>query len=213
MFDSDIEKKIINFIKKSPLGVSSSEIAKYLDINRMTLAKYLEIIKARALIDFKQLGMTKLWYIPVNINKDSFFESAIVEISSRANKDAIHEASLKLAKDFEDLYKKFYNVERLNKDQIAEAIVDIEEKIGGRFKIVEKTDEKIKLRVERCPFTDKVRGAPSLCSFTSNICGTVAARNFGYSKVHIKKAIARCDQECYIVIYLKKGREKANNND
>jgi len=71
MFNLEIEKKIIDFVKKSPLGVTSSDIASYVGLNRMTITKYLAIIKERALIDFKQFGMAKLWYIPVNISKES----------------------------------------------------------------------------------------------------------------------------------------------
>ena len=70
MFNLEIEKKIIDFVKKSSLGVTSSEIANYVGLNRMTLTKYLAIIKERALIDFKQFGMAKLWYIPVKLSKE-----------------------------------------------------------------------------------------------------------------------------------------------
>src|SRR3989338_1843528 len=161
MFDSDIEKKIVSFIKKSPLGVTSSEIAKYLDVNRMTLAKYLEVIKARALIDFKQLGMAKLWYVPININRDTFFENFAIDLAANLDKgsprEIINDVSLNTAKQIEQLYKQFYNVQKLSIDQIADSIVDAESKIGGKFNVVEKRNDKIILRVEKCPFTTKVR--------------------------------------------------------
>ena len=59
MFNLEIEKKILDFVKKSPTGVTSSEIAGYVGLNRMTMTKYLAIIKERTLIDFKQFGMAK----------------------------------------------------------------------------------------------------------------------------------------------------------
>lgn len=211
MFDSEIEKKIVSFVKKSPLGVTSSELAKYLDINRMTLAKYLEIIKARALIDFKQLGMVKLWYVPLNINRDIFFENIVIDIATSLDKgtprDIINDASLKTARQIEQLYRQFYNVQTLSRDQIAEAIVDVGTKIGGKFTVVEKKDEVLIFRVEKCPFTEKVKQAPILCTFTSNLMGTIAAKSCGYSKVHLKRTIAKGDPGCYIIVYLKKTKE------
>ncbi len=133
MFDSKTEKKIVEFVKKSPIGATSSEIAKYLDINRITLSKYLSVIKERALIDFKQLGMAKLWYIPVNINEATFLRKIIKDLMlnlEKKNPRAItNNIGLKMGKYIEDRYKEFYDVEKLNLDQLSEAIIDAEKKI------------------------------------------------------------------------------------
>ena len=87
-FTTDIQQKIIDFIKRSPIGVTSSEIAKYLGLNRMTIIKYLAIIQQRALVDFKQLGMAKLWYIPVTLTREGYFDDLLVELSGLLPKDA-----------------------------------------------------------------------------------------------------------------------------
>ena len=81
MFNLEIEKKIIDFVKKGPLGVTSSEIANYIGFNRVTMTKYLAVIKEKTLIDFKQFGMAKLWYIPVSLNKESFLAKVTEEIA------------------------------------------------------------------------------------------------------------------------------------
>ena len=211
VFDSDIEKKIIEFVKKSPIGVTSSEIANYLNVNRITLSKYLSVIKERALIDFKQLGMAKLWYIPVKMNRDIFLTHIISELAFNLDKtqlkDALTKVGLKLGKQIDALYKQFYGVEKLNIDQLTNAVIDIEKKIGAEFAIVEKTPEKIILRNTRCPFgNDNIKKCPEVCSITSNIFGTIAAKNSEYSKVCLKKTIARADED-YIVIFLKKTEE------
>src|SRR3989338_1727149 len=80
MFNLEIEQKIVDFIKKSPLGVTSTEIASYIGLNRITMTKYLAVIREKALIDFKQFGMAKLWYIPVNLNKESFLSKITANI-------------------------------------------------------------------------------------------------------------------------------------
>ncbi len=211
MFNSDIERKIIDFVKKSPIGATSSEIAKYLDINRMTLAKYLEVIKEKTLIDFKQLGMVKLWYIPVNMNRETFLTQMINELALSLDKtqlkETLNKIGLKLGKQIEQLYKQFYGVENLNLTQLTEALIDVEKKIGGNFSVVEKTPEKIILKNNKCPFgNDKVKGCPEFCSITSNIFGIMASKNFSYSKVSLKRTIAKADED-YIIIFLKKTEE------
>lgn len=211
MFNSDIEKKIVNFVKKSPIGATSSEISRYLNINRMTLAKYLDIIKEKTLIDFKQLGMAKLWYIPVNMNRDIFLTQMITELALNLDKSqakrTLNKIGLNLGKHIEELYKEFYGVENLNVDQLTETLIDVEKKIGGDFSVVEKSPTKIILKNNKCPFgNDKVKECPELCSITSGIFGIIASRNFGYSKVCLKRTIATADED-YIVIFLKKTKE------
>jgi hypothetical protein len=38
---------------------------------------------------------------------------------------------------------------------------------------------------------------------TSNVFGSIAAENLGYSKIELQKTIARGDGECRVVVYLK----------
>jgi predicted ArsR family transcriptional regulator len=207
MFKGDIEKKIVEFVKKSPIGATSTEISKYLNINRITLAKYLSVIKEKTLIDFKQLGMSKLWYIPVNINDKEFLRSMLLgtisSLDENTSKEAIRKSALKIAKNIEELYKRFYDVEKLNLDQFCEAVVDVEKKIGGEFKVVEKSNNRVIFRVLSCPLTK----CPGMCTVTSTILGTLAAKSFGYSKVILKKTIARGSDNCYIIVHLKKSEE------
>src|SRR3989338_11376864 len=107
VFDSDIERKIIEFVKKSPIGVTSSEIAGYLNVNRITLAKFLSVIKERALIDFKQLGMAKLWYIPVNISKEDVLkkivEHMLANLDNEQARALISKASIEIGKEIESM--------------------------------------------------------------------------------------------------------------
>ena len=207
----DIEEKIIDFIKKSPIGVTSSEIGRFLGINRVTLTKYLAIVKEKALIDFKQFGMAKLWYVPVKLNKLGFFKDMLLEtganLDEKSSREALGKSTLKLAKDTEAMYKDFYKVEKMNIDQVSDSIVDAEEKIGGQFTVVEKNPNVIILKVLKCPFGERVKKCPSLCQTTANICGVMAARNLGYAKVSLRKRIAVGDDHCDVRIYLKKSPE------
>jgi predicted ArsR family transcriptional regulator len=95
---------------------------------------------------------------------------------------------------------------RLDREQVAEVLVDLKRRIKGDFYVIEQDDEKIVLGNNRCPFErDKVLGRPALCMMTSNVFGTITADNLGYAKVEIQEAIALGDPGCKVVVHLKPG--------
>jgi len=112
-------------------------------------------------------------------------------------------------------YKDGLGVSVLSRQQVSEVLVDLKRRIQGDFYIIDEDDEKIVLGNRKCPFGDKVMGRPALCMMTSNVFGSIAADNLGYSKVDIQQAIARGDAGCRVVVHLKltpeaeaaKGRE------
>ncbi|MEA2038057.1 MAG: methanogen output domain 1-containing protein [Nanoarchaeota archaeon] len=215
MFNSDIERKILDFIKNRPLGVTSSDLAHYLGLNRMTIAKYLAIIKERTLVDFKQLGMAKLWYVPVTFNKTSYFNDFLIKFGAESSgeKNNVKKAAIAVAKNIEEKYKKYYGVEKLSYTQVIDSLIDAQGKISGKFIVIERTEDVIILKNTKCPFGEKVKKAPSLCATTSALCGVMSARNLGYSRVELKKTIAKGAPECLIHIYLKKTEENAEATD
>jgi len=94
-------------------------------------------------------------------------------------------------------------VSSLTREQVGEVLVDLKRRIQGDFYIIEEDEGKIVLGNRACPFGDKVIGRPALCMMTSNVFGSIAAENLGYSKVVIEQAIARGDAGCRVVVYLK----------
>ena len=76
-----------------------------------------------------------------------------------------------------------------------------------------RTEDIIILKNTKCPFGEKVRKAPSLCATTSALCGVMTARNLGYSRVILKKTIAKGSNECLIHIHLKKTESKDKETD
>jgi predicted ArsR family transcriptional regulator len=105
------------------------------------------------------------------------------------------------------IYKGALDVSKLNRDQVAEVLVDLKRRIQGDFYINEQNDDKIVFGNRVCPFADKVIARPALCMMTSNVFGSIAADNLGYSKVVIEQAIARGDRECKVVVYLQQSVE------
>ncbi len=104
-------------------------------------------------------------------------------------------------------YKHALAVSNLNREQVADVLVDLKRRIQGDFYVIEEDDNKIVLGNRACPFGDKVRDRPSMCMMTSNVFGAIAADNLGYAKVELQETIAKGHSGCRIVIYLKPSAE------
>lgn len=108
-----------------------------------------------------------------------------------------------IGEKFDAQYKNALALDRLDRTQVADVLVDLKRRIDGKFFVIEETDEKIVLGNHRCPFGDKVIGRPSMCMMTSNVFGYISAQNLGYAKVSLEKTIAAGDPGCRVVLYLK----------
>lgn len=102
----------------------------------------------------------------------------------------------------DDMYLKALGVDRLSAEQVAEALVDLKRRIKGDFHVIDQDDTKIVLGNRACPFAEKVLGRESMCMMTSNVFGTIAARNLGYARVELQETIARGDAGCRVVVHL-----------
>jgi hypothetical protein len=86
-------------------------------------------------------------------------------------------------------------------DHYVHVIVDLKNLIGGHFEIVSVNPDHVVVRAKECPFGEFVSDAPHLCKMTSSVFGGIAARNFGYGKVTMRKRIAIGDPICEVAIY------------
>lgn len=55
-------EKLIELIRKEEHGISITEISEKLELERHTLAKYLDVLYSNGVVEFKQMGMSRLWY-------------------------------------------------------------------------------------------------------------------------------------------------------
>ncbi len=99
-------------------------------------------------------------------------------------------------------YRRALALPRLDRDQVAEVLVDLKRRIQGDFFLISVDDEKIVLGNRTCPFGDKVLGRPSMCMMTSNVFGVIAADNLGYAKVSLERTIAEGHGGCQVVVWL-----------
>ena len=103
---------------------------------------------------------------------------------------------------FEETYREnTHNTERLGIESYIELILGLKNNIGGKFSLASSNQDCITVTNSCCPFGDRVTNFPELCRMTSSVFGGIAARNFGYAKVEIKKSIARHDGTCEVCIY------------
>ncbi len=109
----------------------------------------------------------------------------------------------RIGDEIDAIYKQGLEVPNLTREQVADVMVDLKRRIQGDFFVIEQDDDKIVLGNRACPFAEKVIGNPALCMMTSNVFGSIAARNLGYSKVVIEDAIARGSASCRVVVHLR----------
>jgi len=89
----------------------------------------------------------------------------------------------------------------IGRDQYTALVVNIKNQIGGGFAPTADEAGAIRVMNNRCPFGDRVKEAPELCRMTSSVFGGIAARNFGYAKVELRRRIANNDGCCEVLIH------------
>ncbi len=70
-----MENTILNTLKKSDVSLTINEIAEMINAHRTTTSKYLAIMEARGLINCRNVGKAKLYYV---INGDKKRNGVIV---------------------------------------------------------------------------------------------------------------------------------------
>lgn len=172
---------------------------------------------------------TNLSALAVPLERDIFLRILIRELSGTLQDvvgldEAAGFVSIvgqRMGQQIDRQYRAALGVERLDRNQIREVLVDLKRRIQGDFYVAEETDEKIVFGNRACPFGDKVLGRPAMCMMTSNVFGSIAAENLGYARVELEETIANGDGACRVVVHLKptsgpggaRGREYYSGDD
>ncbi|HOP09730.1 MAG TPA: HTH domain-containing protein [Candidatus Methanofastidiosa archaeon] len=123
--EQGLEEKIIDYLKETDVGGTASEISRELGINRMTAVKYLEVMRATGLVDFRKVGMAKQYFATTNL---SYAQAALLLQAKQLIK------SIEKVDDHLDIFKDTINnnieiiktYKRKDKDKFLEIIVDAE---------------------------------------------------------------------------------------
>ncbi|MGH8509599.1 MAG: sigma 54-interacting transcriptional regulator [Gammaproteobacteria bacterium] len=116
--------------------------------------------------------------------------------------ELIEHIGLNAGENFESAYRyEFALGAPLDAARYADLILGIKNRIGGNFSLASSTKDCVRVVNTRCPFGDRVKDFPELCHMTSSVFGGIAARNFGYAKVELRKRIATHDGMCEVCIH------------
>jgi predicted ArsR family transcriptional regulator len=66
--ETDTERVVLDYLKKQPMGATVTDIADKLGMSRTTTVKYLEVMRATGLLDYKEVGMAKLWFVSTKLS-------------------------------------------------------------------------------------------------------------------------------------------------
>jgi predicted ArsR family transcriptional regulator len=146
----------------------------------------------------------------VPLERDVFLRSLVRELSGTLQDVVgVDEASGYISvvggaigEQIDGAYRSAIGVERLDRSQVIEVLVDLKRRIQGKFYVIEEREDRIVLGNSACPFGEFVAGRPSLCMMTSNVFGSITARNLGYARVEIDESIAMGHPGCRIVVHL-----------
>jgi PAS domain S-box-containing protein len=61
VIDKKTEDRVLEFITTAKEPVHSSDIARALNINRITTTKYLSVLHSKGMVSFRKIGMAKVW--------------------------------------------------------------------------------------------------------------------------------------------------------
>ena len=92
----EIREKLISILKDSDSGMSGVEISKKINVNRITMIKYLKVFAAEGLLRQKNIGNVTLWFLEPGqesfIFPDDYFKitSQYLELLVKGNEDKIY---------------------------------------------------------------------------------------------------------------------------
>lgn len=106
--------------------------------------------------------------------------------------------------DIEKQYKSALGVQHLSRDQLIEVLIDLKNRAGGAFSVIEQDEDRVVFGNCSCPLGRAAANHPSLCMVTSNIFGRLSANAIGYAAVDLEETIARGAAQCRVVLHLKR---------
>lgn len=162
-------------------------------------------------------GPTPLSSIPIVLERDLFLRVLIGELAETLQDVVgLQEASgfvsvvgQRVGDMLNKQYRSALQAPSLSREQVADVLVDLKQRINGDFFVIEMDENRIVLGNRACPFGDKVRNRPALCMMTSNVFGSIAAENLGYSKIELQETIAEGAAGCKVVVHLRPTHESA----
>lgn len=150
--------------------------------------------------------------LDIDFDRHGLFNTLIAELADLLESVAgvedacayVSGIAARLGTNLEQQYKTALGVQHLNRDQLIEILVDLKNRAGGAFSIIERDEDRVVFGNCSCPLGRAAANHPSLCMLTSNIFGRLSANAIGYAAVDLEETIARGAARCRVVLHLKR---------
>ena len=187
----DIQSKILYFLKNEKHGASISEIARSINVSRITLSKYLETMRAQGLVNFKSIGMAKLWRLGSGSANSMLLEELLFHVLPEKFKqiDEENAYSLNVETTKELLINTLTDCDSVkeslnNKESYIDMILYCYTYAGlpdavFEYKIVKESDDDITLEITSCPHIKYTKNNPLACSACEGVKRGILESIFG----------------------------------
>jgi predicted ArsR family transcriptional regulator len=162
-------------------------------------------------VDTGRLAATSAVSAELDLERDVFLRTLLRELAGTLEEIVgldeaagfISVVGARMGRGFDRAYRDALGLATLDREQVAEVLVDLKRRIEGGFSIERIEEDRIVLVNTACPFGAMVLARPSLCMMTSNVFGSISADNLGYAKVELEETIARGDGRCRVTVHLR----------
>lgn len=139
MKKTDFRDKIYKFLVANDKGATASDIAKSIGSNRMTVTKYLDIMKGQDIVGYIGAGMAKLWRINHSPLLNSFAEGENLPIKDAMN--LLGEGICVIDRDmkivwYNEAVEKYLGKLEKNKGKICYEFCDLKPKDDGQHCVI-----------------------------------------------------------------------------
>jgi predicted ArsR family transcriptional regulator len=150
--------------------------------------------------------------LDIDFDHDGLFNTLVADMAELLETIAgvddacayVSSIAARLGTDIEKQYKTALGLQHLNRNQLIEVLVDLKNRAGGAFSVIEQDEDRVVFGNCTCPLGQAAANHPSLCMLTSNIFGRLAANAVGYAAVDLEETIARGAAGCRVILHLKR---------
>ena len=115
-------------------------------------------------------------------------------LSSLAQETTIEDAAKRFS-------KRLLLTHQPTRENVCDCLVRLKNSIGGEFAVIDRSDDRVVLEGNKCPFGSPV-GRPELCRVTQTVFEDMARHCSPTATVEIKESIARGQGRCLIEILI-----------
>lgn len=190
---NEIQSKIVTFLENEKYGASISEIARSINVSRITLSKYLETMHVQGLVNYKPIGMAKLWRLGSGNANSKLLEEMLFHVLPEKFKEIDEDNAYAL--NVETTKRLLVNA--LDNDDSVQEALDSKETFIDKmlycytyaglpdsvfeYEIVSESDDKIKLKVTKCPHIKFTKNNVLACSACEGVKRGILESIFGLS--------------------------------